>query len=349
MPERLAKELAAFQAEVGKASTEAELYQLQVAYLGKKGSITQLRSLMGTLAPENRKYFGQEFNRVKQAVMDGLAAQKLALQEQQQKRDLERFEDLTMPPVGPPLGTLHPISHTRRRLIRIFHQLGFEVAEGPHIEHVAYNFDALNFLPNHPARDTQDTFFVQSPIASDAKETTDIVLRTHTSPVQIRTMLKRQPPIRIIAPGTVFRRDDDPTHSPMFHQLEGLYVDRNVSLAHLKSTLLAFTEQFFATKSQIRLRPSYFPFVEPGVEFDMQCPFCQGPGCSVCKKTGWIELGGAGMVHPAVFEAVGIDPEHYSGWAFGFGIDRMAMLRYGIPDVRRLFEGDLRFLEQFPC
>ncbi|MGB1014593.1 MAG: phenylalanine--tRNA ligase subunit alpha [Nannocystaceae bacterium] len=342
----LEQQLEAFQAAVAGVSNESELHALKVAFLGKKGSVSRLRREMGKMKPEERKQFGAAFNRCKSQIEEGLEARSKHLQEQARLADLARSEDLTMPPARPKLGTLHPITRTRRELLATFRRLGFDVAEGPHIEHAAYNFDALNFQPEHPARDEQDTFFVRGIGANPCE---DLVLRTHTSPVQIRSMLTRKPPIRVVAPGTVFRRDDDPTHSPMFHQIEGLYVDRNVSMADLKATLLQFTSAFFGPGLGIRLRPSFFPFVEPGAEFDMQCPFCRGDGCNVCKTTGWIELGGSGMVHPNVFASVGIDPEVYTGWAFGFGIDRMAMLLHGIRDLRLMFDGDVRFLEQFPC
>ncbi len=342
----LEQQLEAFRQQVTSVDSEADLQQLKVAFLGKKGSVSQLRRQMGKMKPEERKAFGAAFNRCKNQIESELEDRRKHLDQQARLRDLERTEDLTMPPTRPRFGTLHPITRTRRELLATFRRLGFDVAEGPHIEHEAYNFDALNFQPEHPARDEQDTFFVRG---QHGEEGSGIVLRTHTSPVQIRSMLTRQPPIRVVAPGTVFRRDDDPTHSPMFHQIEGLYVDRDVSMADLKATLLQFTSAFFGTGLDIRLRPSFFPFVEPGAEFDMQCPFCRGDGCNVCKTTGWIELGGSGMVHPAVFESVGIDPEEYTGWAFGFGIDRMAMLLHGIPDLRLMFDGDVRFLEQFPC
>ncbi|MCA9686518.1 MAG: phenylalanine--tRNA ligase subunit alpha, partial [Myxococcales bacterium] len=252
----------------------------------------------------------------------------------------------------------HPITATRRALEKVFHRMGFDVLDGPHVEVEDYNFDRLNFEPEHPARDMQDTFFVAPPEGTPSDLPWDparsFVLRTHTSPVQVRTMLTSKPPIRIVAPGTVFRRDDDPTHSPMFNQIEGLYIDRGVTMADLKATLYRFVAAFFGEGLQVRFRPSFFPFVEPGAEFDMQCPFCRGTdgvssGCGLCKRTGWIELGGSGMVHPAVFERCGIDAEVYTGWAFGFGIDRMAMLRYGVPNLKHFFEGDLRVLEQFPC
>jgi phenylalanyl-tRNA synthetase alpha chain len=349
MIDRLLQEQAAFAAALSSVDDEDGLYRLQVAFLGKKGSITGLSKQMGALSPAERKSLGAELNRVKDAIAAAIEGRRVALLDAARSRDLARVEDLTMPPLQAPIGTLHPLTLARRALEKTFRRMGFDVAEGPHVEHGAYNFDALNIAANHPARDMQDTFFVR-PRAGQPP--TELVLRTHTSPVQVRTMLDggRPPPIRVIAPGTVFRVDDDATHSPMFHQIEGLYVDRGVTMADLKATLLQFTSAFFGRSLAVRLRPSYFPFVEPGAECDMQCPFCQrarGGVCAVCKGSGWIELGGAGMVHPAVFEAVGIDPEIYTGWAFGFGIDRMAMLMYEIPDLRLMFDGDVRFLRGF--
>jgi phenylalanyl-tRNA synthetase alpha chain len=347
---------------VESAADEESLYALQVKYLGKKGQVTQMRGLMGKLPPHERKAFGQAFNEVKEAIERTLQARREALAQAERQRRLSQREDLTMLPRRRAAGSLHPITHTRRRLEAVFRQMGYEVVDGPHVEHEKYNFDDLNFLAEHPAREMQDTFFVEE---RPGTERVPLVLRTHTSPVQIRAMLTRSPPLRVIAPGTVFRRDDDATHSPMFHQIEGLCIDRGVGMADLKATLYRFVRAFFGADLQVRLRPSFFPFVEPGAEFDMQCPFCSGPavpqgdpgdapqaaakGCSVCKGGGWMELGGSGMVHPAVLEAVGVDPEVYSGWAFGFGIDRMAMLLHAVPHLRLLFEGDVRFLEQFPC
>ncbi len=361
----LQAELAAFERELPTANDPDALYQLQVRFLGKKGSVTLLRTLLGKAPPSERKAIGQALNEVKQAIEQGLAQREKQLVELARERELGRRVDLSFIAPRPRPGTLHPITTTRRALERVFRRLGFDVLDGPHVEAEDYNFDKLAFEPEHPARDTQDTFFVlpRGVTEASAREldvqrrdpSSSLVLRTHTSPVQVRTMLMHEPPIRIIAPGTVFRRDDDATHSPMFHQIEGLYVDRGVTMADLKATLYRFVGAFFGEGLEVRFRPSYFPFVEPGAEFDMQCPFCRpaaggpSPGCGLCKQTGWIELGGSGMVDPAVFEHCGIDPEVYTGWAFGFGIDRMAMLRYGVPNLKLFFEGDLRFLEQFPC
>jgi phenylalanyl-tRNA synthetase alpha chain len=358
--DELNQALEQFRVEVAAIDDGEALYALQVKYLGKKGLVTRLRSTMGKLEPSERKAFGQAFNATKQQIERAIDDRRLELERQARQRDLARVEDLTMGARVPPVGSLHPITRFRRELERVLTRMGFDIEDGPHVEHEQYNFDDLNMGADHPARDMQDTFFVR-PRSGDAVApgaVTPLVLRTHTSPVQVRTMLRRSPPIRIIAMGTVFRRDDDATHSPMFHQIEGLYVDRGVGMTDLKATLYRFVGEMFGPGLQVRFRPSFFPFVEPGAEFDMQCPFCRQkragdgaahPACAVCKQTGWIELGGAGMVHPAVFEACGIDAEVYTGWAFGFGIDRMAALLHAIHDLRLMFEGDIRFLEQFPC
>lgn len=346
---RLNAELQQFREDVRAAQDAESLYALQVRYLGKKGSVTALRGSMGKLEPAARKAFGQAFNATKEAIEAELEQRRAGLEQAARAAELRRVEDLTILPAGPGLGTLHPITRTQRALERVFRTLGFDIVDGPHVEHERYNFDDLNIAADHPARDMQDTFFVRSPGGGAEDDPSPLVLRTHTSPVQVRTMLGRKPPVRIIAMGTVFRRDDDPTHSPMFHQIEGLCVDEGVSMADLKATLYRFMGAFFGKSLEVRFRPSFFPFVEPGAEFDVQCPFCRGKGCSVCKQSGWIELGGAGMVHPAVFEACGYDPEAVTGWAFGFGIDRMATLLHAVPDLRLMFENDVRFLEQFPC
>ncbi len=341
----LQDELDRFRSQLREVTDEAHLYDLQVAFLGKKGRVTRLRAQMGKLAPEGRKAFGEAFNRTKDAIESELAARAQQLKAMARQADLGRHEDLTMLAHRRPAGTLHIVTQTQRALERVFLKMGFDVEDGPHVEHERYNFDDLNMGADHPARDMQDTFFVRG----RGGENPPLVLRTHTSPVQIRTMLSRKPPIRIVAPGRTFRRDDDATHTPMFHQIEGLCVDRGVSMADLKATLYRFVGAFFGEGLHVRFRPSFFPFVEPGAEFDVQCPFCSGEGCSVCKRTGWIELGGSGMVHPAVFEAVDYDPEEWTGWAFGFGIDRMAMMLHDVHDLRLMFDGDGRFLEQFPC
>jgi phenylalanyl-tRNA synthetase alpha chain len=363
--QQLEREWERFAAQLADALDENAIYQVQVAFMGKKGSVTGLRQLMGKAPPDQRKQLGQAFNEIKDRMESAIELRRKRLEELARERELSRHVDLSFRPQPHAAGSIHPITATRRQLERVFHRLGFDVLDGPHVEAEDYNFDKLNIAAGHPARDMQDTFFVLprgveqadrcGPVDSDP--TASFVLRTHTSPVQVRTMLSHRPPIKIVAPGTVFRFDEDKTHSPMFNQIEGLYIDRNVTMADLKATLYNFVAEFFGAGLQVRFRPSFFPFVEPGAEFDVQCPFCReagegiqrSRGCSLCKQTGWIELGGSGMVHPAVFEQCGIDPEIYTGWAFGFGIDRMAMLRYGVPDLKLFFAGDLRFLEQFPC
>ncbi|MBK6916707.1 MAG: phenylalanine--tRNA ligase subunit alpha [Deltaproteobacteria bacterium] len=333
--------------ELPASTTLEQAYAVKVKYLGKKGLVTELSRQLGAMPPEQRREHGQRVNALKAELEALYDAHCRGLAEAAEQAALAQFEDLTAVAV-PEVGSLHPITRTRRVLERVFAELGFDVADGPHVELARFNFDDLNIGADHPARDMADTFFVTPPPGSSLRAE-DLVLRTHTSPVQVRTMLARKPPIRIVALGTVFRRDDDATHSPMFHQIEGLCVDTGTSFADLRATLYRFVSALFERELQVRFRPSFFPFVEPGAEFDMQCPFCGGRGCSVCKGSGWIELGGAGMVHPAVFEACGIDAERYTGWAFGFGIDRMAMLMHQIPDLRLMFEGDVRFLEQYPC
>jgi phenylalanyl-tRNA synthetase alpha chain len=345
---QLDAELHDFELAVRGVTTEAELYELQVRFLGRNGSVTKLKQLMGKVPPADRKTLGQAFNHVKQAIEDGLARCGQQLAEGARARELARHVDLSCIADPPRPGTLHPITQTRRELERVFRQLGFDVADGPHVEAELYSFDKLNIPSDHPARDMQDTFYIGYPEHYPNPQGPSLALRPHTSPVQVRTMLRHGAPVRIISPGTTFRRDDDATHSPMFHQIEGLYVDRNVTMADLKATLYRFVRAFFGQSLAVRFRPSYFPFVEPGAEFDVQCPFCfVGKVCTICKQSGWIELGGSGMVHPAVFEMCGIDPAIYTGWAFGFGIDRMAMMRHGITHLRHNFEGDLRVLEQF--
>jgi phenylalanyl-tRNA synthetase alpha chain len=280
---------------------------------------------------------GQAVNKTKQGIEDQVAQKLCELEEAADAQDLARRVDVTLParPVGG--GHLHLLTQVRLEAVQIFAELGFVVAEGPQIETDWHTFEALAIPKDHPARDMQDTFYVSE----------EIVLRTHTSPVQVRTMLTTPPPIRIIAPGHVYRRDDDPTHSPMFTQIEGLAVDEGISFADLKGVLIHFVSRFFARDLGIRLRPSYFPFVEPGAEVDMQCSFCMGSGCRICKQTGWVEIGGAGMVDPDVFANCKIDSEKYTGFAFGMGIERMAMLRHGVNDIKFYYEGDVRFLEQF--
>src|SRR5690349_352320 len=316
---------------------EQAIRAAQAQFLGKKGQVSDVMKELGRLPPADRPTVGAAANRVKDEIGAAVAARLEALVQARRAADLARKVDVTMPgrPVGG--GHLHLLTQVRLEMIDIFAELGFAVAEGPQIETDWHTFEALAIPKDHPARDMQDTFYVSE----------EIVLRTHTSPVQVRTMLTQPPPIRIVAPGHVYRRDDDPTHSPMFTQIEGLAVDRGISFADLKGVLLHFVKRFFMKELGIRLRPSYFPFVEPGAEVDMQCSFCGGSGCRICKHTGWVEIGGAGMVDPDVFRNCGIDAERYTGFAFGMGLDRMAMLRHGVNDIKYYYEGDIRFLEQF--
>jgi phenylalanyl-tRNA synthetase alpha chain len=316
---------------------EQSIRATQAQFLGKKGKVSELMKELGKLPASDRPAVGVAVNKVKQTIEAQVEGRLRELEDAADAQDLARHVDVTLParPVGG--GHLHLLTQVRLEAVQIFSELGFVVAEGPQIETDWHTFEALAIPKDHPARDMQDTFYVSE----------EIVLRTHTSPVQVRTMLTTPPPIRIVAPGHVYRRDDDPTHSPMFTQIEGLAVDEGISFADLKGTLLHFVKRFFQKDLGIRLRPSYFPFVEPGAEVDMQCSFCGGSGCRICKQTGWVEIGGAGMVDPDVFGHCGIDAEKYTGFAFGMGLERMAMLRHNVNDIKFYYEGDVRFLEQF--
>jgi phenylalanyl-tRNA synthetase alpha chain len=332
-----------FASEIGGLATEQEIRAAQARYLGKKGLVSELMKALGRLPGEDRPAVGEAANRAKGGIEAAVGARLAALEDAALGADLARAIDVTLPARGARLGTLHPLTLVRREIEEIFLGLGFEVRTGPWIETEWHNFDALNTPADHPARDMQDTFFVEG----------GRILRSHTSPVQIRTMLAGPPPVRIVAPGNVFRRDDDATHTPMFPQLECLVVDEGVSFADLKGTLLHFVHRFFGPKLGVRLRPSYFPFTEPSAEVDAACYLCEGTGqakgraCRLCKGSGWIEIGGSGMVHPNVFRAVGYDPKAVSGFAFGMGLSRMAMLKYGVDDLRAFYENDTRFLAQF--
>jgi phenylalanyl-tRNA synthetase alpha chain len=323
---------------IAAAPDGAALEQLRVDYLGKKGQLTALLKGLGQLDPEARPAAGARINEIKGELQALIAGRKEALNAAAvAERLAAEAIDVTLPGRGEETGSLHPVTRTIERMEDFFSAIGFEVAEGPEIESDYYNFEALNFPPNHPARAEHDTFFVDD----------STVLRTHTSPVQVRVMESREPPLRIICPGRVYRCDSDLTHTPMFHQVEGLLVDEHSTLADLKGLLEDFLQVFFEQSLAVRLRPSFFPFVEPGAEVDMQCVHCGGQGCRVCGHSGWIEILGCGMVHPRVLELSNIDPERYSGFAFGMGVERLAMLRYGVGDLRLFFDNDLRFLAQF--
>ena len=315
------------------------LDQIRVSYLGKKGELTSLLKTLGSLPAEERKTAGQDINKAKQAVQQAIEARKSSLQQAALEARLasERI-DVTLPGRGQTNGGLHPVTRTMQRIEDLFSQLGFAIEEGPEIEDDYHNFEALNIPSHHPARAMHDTFYFDA----------QTLLRTHTSPVQVRHMESDTPPLRIIAPGRVYRCDSDLTHTPMFHQVEGLLVDEQVSFSDLMGTLADFLKNFFENDElQTRFRPSYFPFTEPSAEVDIQCVMCEGEGCRVCGHTGWLEVLGCGMVHPNVFKAVGIDNEKYTGYAFGMGVERLAMLRYGVNDLRLFFENDLKFLQQF--
>lgn len=320
-----------------RASSSRELEDVRVRFLGKKGELTQLLRGMGQLPPQERPVMGKLVNDVRAEVEKAIKerGQALVRAEMDQRLQAEKL-DLTMPGRRPPRGTKHPLNLVLDDLKQTFIGMGFTVVEGPEIETDYYNFEALNVPPEHPARDMQDTFYI----------TDDLLLRSQTSPVQIRVMEKQRPPVRIIAPGKVYRRDADATHSPMFHQVEGLVVDKGITFGDLKGTLMELARALYGER-EVRFRPSFFPFTEPSAEMDISCIVCEGAGCRVCKGTGWLEVLGSGMVHPRVLEMVGYDPEEVTGFAFGIGVERLAMTRYGIEDIRLLFENDLRFLRQF--
>ena len=314
------------------------LDEARVHYLGKKGVLTEQLKTLGSLPHEERKAAGQKINEAKQVVQQAIEARRATLEQEELASRLAADRiDVTLPGRGSRSGGLHPVTRTLERIQDLFAGMGFAVAEGPEIEDDYHNFEALNIPETHPARAMHDTFYFDA----------HTVLRTHTSPVQIRVMEHQAPPLRVIAPGRVYRCDSDLTHTPMFHQVEGLLVDKDVSFADLKGLLDQFLKHFFERDLGVRFRPSYFPFTEPSAEVDMECVMCGGKGCRVCSHTGWLEVLGCGMVHPKVFESVGIDNEQYTGFAFGMGVERLAMLRYGVNDLRLFFENDLRFLRQF--
>ncbi len=341
MKEKLQSLFTKAKEEIDKLTNLSELQELKVRLLGKKGELTEILRGMGKLASDERPVIGQISNEIREK-LESFLQQKSALLEEKElemKLKAERI-DVTLPGVKKNIGSIHPMNKIVREIEDIFLGMGFEIAEGPEVERDYYNFEALNLPKEHPARDMQDSFYI----------TEEILLRTHTSPVQIRTMLakKGKVPIKIICPGKVYRRDnDDATHSHQFMQIEGLVVDENIRMSDLKGTLLEFAKAMYGTNTKIRLRPSFFPFTEPSAEVDVSCMFCQGHGCRICKETGWIEILGAGMVHPKVLENAGYDPEKYSGFAFGMGVERVTMLKYGIEDIRQFYLNDLRFLQQF--
>ena len=323
---------------VAAARTAADLEQVRVKYLGRQGALTQLLRTLGTLPAAERPQVGAAANEAKRA-LEALVDERLAVAQQTERARSRAAArpDLTLPGRRPPHGVVHPLRRVEEEIVEVFAGLGFSVVEGPEIETDYHNFEALNFPKDHPARDMQDTFFVPG----------ELLLRTHTSPVQIRTMQAQRPPVRVIVPGRVYRRDiADASHSPVFHQVEGLAVDRNISMGDLKGTLELFAREMFGPASRIRFRPSFFPFTEPSAEVDVLCFLCGGSGCRACGD-GWLEILGSGMVHPNVLRNVGYDPEEVTGWAFGMGIERIAMLKYGVDDLRLFFENDLRFLRQF--
>ncbi|MBE9536689.1 MAG: phenylalanine--tRNA ligase subunit alpha [Proteobacteria bacterium] len=338
----LIESLSSFKKEVEAAilgaETEKALEDIRVGYLGKKGKISGILKGVGALPHEDRPRLGEKANEIKRAVESTIKERAEALSSfaRQEKLQSEAI-DLTLPGRRVLKGSLHPVTTILKEISDAFLPLGFVVEEGPDIESDFYNFEALNIPKEHPAREMQDTFYLSE----------DMLLRTHTSPVQIRTMEKYDPPLRVLAPGTVYRCDSDITHTPMFHQVEGFVVDKGVTFAQLKWTLTSFVHAIFGQDVGIRLRPSFFPFTEPSAEVDIECVICGGEGCRVCKGTGWLEILGAGMIDPEVFKSVGYDPEIYSGFAFGMGVERIAMLKYGIKDLRLFFENDVRFLNQF--
>ena len=319
-----------------KSAEDSEaLSQIRIKYLGRKGQLTSLIKQIGQLPPEERPKFGEKLNHLKTALSKAIDDKIEALKSLQVKP--AQGPDLTLPGYRPARGHRHPLTQILEETYSIFLGLGFAIAEGPEVETDYYNFGALNFPDDHPARDMHDSFYLGP----------DILLRTHTSPVQIRVMKDQEPPVRIIAPGKVYRRDADISHTPMFHQVEGLLVDYEVSFADLKGVLTSFVHQMFGENTRLRFRPSFFPFTEPSAEIDISCVICMGKGCRVCSQSGWLEILGAGMVHPNVLTEVGYDSQRFTGFAFGVGVERMAMLKYGVDDIRLFFENDIRFLRQF--
>ena len=343
----VATEIARFEAELAQAASSRDAQAVRDRFLGRKNSVVaSWMQTIGSAPPDQKREIGRLANELKQAIEERWDSYQAAAAA---APAAARGFDVTLPGRIPPLGHRHPLTIVRSQLEDIFTRMGFAVVEGPEVEDEWHCFDALNMPAEHPARDMQDTLYLATSIAGDSPDDRRTLLRTHTSSMQIRYMQAHKPPIRIVVPGRVYRRDDlDLTHSPAFGQIEGLAVGEGLSLADLKGTLLAFARQMFSPTVRVRFRPSFFPYTEPSAEIDLSCWQCDGAGCAMCKRTGWIELGGCGMVHPAVFEAVGYDPERYTGFAWGIGIERIAILRYRVEDIRLFYENDLRFLEQFP-
>ncbi|MEW6108704.1 MAG: phenylalanine--tRNA ligase subunit alpha [Nitrospirota bacterium] len=328
----------AFLEEIGLVSSLAELQQIRTKYSGKKGLVTARLKDLSSISPDKRPQYGKILNQIKNFIEDELKNKELALKDKEKEERLQTERiDISLPGKFTPYGREHPINQVLSEIKNIFISMGFDMEDGPEVELDYYNFEALNIPKDHPARDMQDTFYISD----------DIVLRTHTSPVQIRVMEKRKPPLKIIAPGKVYRCDADVSHTAMFHQVEGLMVDTDVSFSDLKGVLELFIHSLFGKDTPVRFRPSYFPFTEPSAEVDIGCIFCSGKGCRVCKTTGWIEILGAGLVNPRVFEMVGYNTDEYSGFAFGMGVERITMLKYSIDDIRLFYDNDLRFLRQF--
>ncbi|UCE08665.1 MAG: phenylalanine--tRNA ligase subunit alpha [bacterium] len=320
---------------ISQVKNDKQLEEVRIKYLGRKGELASYFNLMGKLSAEERPEAGKQLNILKKYFQESIDEKSKKLKPEGK---VAEFFDVTLPGIPAQIGTKHPLYQVLDEIKSIFISLGFTIESGPELETDYYNFEALNIPENHPSRDLQDTFYI----------TDKLVLRAHTSPVQIRTMERMSPPVRMIAPGKCFRKDaPDATHSPVFHQVEGLYVDNGVTFADLKGVITAFAKRLFGAEMNIRFRPSFFPFTEPSAEYDFSCMFCYGKGCNVCKGTGWLEISGAGMVDPAVFKFVDYDSEKYTGYAFGMGVERIAMLKYGINDIRTFFENDLRFLNQF--
>ena len=325
-----------FDSHLETISDSKQLEQIRISFLGKKGQLQELMKQLRNASPSEKPKLGKDINLLKQHIENKINSKGACLSPKSSKKFQETF-DTTLPGRKELNGTLHPITQVMEEITSIFFGLGFQIEEGPEIETDYYNFEALNIPEDHPARDMQDTFYLED----------KTVLRTHTSPVQVHVMENREPPLRIIAPGKVYRCDSDVSHTPMFHQIEGLMVDDGISFSHLKGIMNIFLQEVFGQNTKIRFRPSFFPFTCPSAEVDIQCVICDGKGCRVCSQTGWLEILGAGMVDPAVFQSVNYDPEKWTGFAFGLGIERIAMLKFGINDIRLFFENDLRFLKQF--